>query len=82
MKKLIFGVAAVGVVMALRPVAKRRMVQKMQAHCKQMAAHCKEMMGAQRDETTGHEAMKQKMREHCQQTPAHEEASAEPVAIA
>ena len=50
MKKLILGLAAAGAVVALRPVIKRRVVQKMQAHCKEMAAHCKEMMGTQRDE--------------------------------
>lgn len=80
MKKLIVGFAAVGVVMALRPVVKRRVAQKMKAHCKQMAAHCQEMMGAHGGDT-GREAMHQQMRERCHETPAHEEAPAEPVAV-
>ena len=69
MKKLILGLVAAGALIALRPLVKRRMVQKMREHCKQMAAHCKEMMGAQgggRGEATGREAMPQKMREHCE----------------
>ena len=81
MKKLIVGFAAVGVVMALRPLVKRRVVQKMRDHCKQMAGHCKEMMGG-RSETTGHEAKAQKMREHCEEMAAQHHEDAEPVAAA
>ena len=85
MKKLIVGLAAVGAVIALRPVVKRRMVQKMREHCKQMAAHCKEMMGAQRGgpgDATGEEAMPQKMREHCGPQAAQHEDRREAVATA
>ena len=49
MKKLIVGAVAVGAVVALRPVVKRRMLEKMREHCGQMAEHC-EPMGAQREE--------------------------------
>ena len=49
MKKLILGLAAVAVVVALRPMLKRRTAQKMRDHCEQMATHCKEM-AAQHDE--------------------------------
>jgi hypothetical protein len=81
MKKLIAGVATVGVVMALRPLVKRRVVQKMLDHCKQMAAHCKEMMEG-RSETTGHGARAQKMREHCEAMVAEHREDAEPVVAA
>jgi hypothetical protein len=65
MKKLMLGLVAVGALIALRPVVKRRMVQKMREHCTQMAGHCREMMGAQH-EATGREAVSQKMCEHCE----------------
>jgi hypothetical protein len=81
MKKLIAGVAAVGVVMALRPLVKRRVVQKMRDHCKQMAAHCKEMMEG-RSETPGHDARTQKMREHREEMAARHREDAEPVVAA
>jgi hypothetical protein len=87
MKKLIVGLAAVGAVVALRPVVKRRMVQKMREHCGQMAEHCKQMMGqfAAGGDTTGNEpigpeAMRQKMREHCGQMASHDEERSEPLA--
>ena len=60
---------------ALRPVVKRRMVEKMRARCKQMMAQF-----AAGDEATGQEAMHQKMREHCGQMAAHHEQRKEPVA--
>ena len=66
MKKAIFGLAAVATVIALRPVLKRRIVQKMQDHCQQMAAQCKQMMAgpsSERGEAAG-------MPEHCKQTAA------------
>ena len=78
MKKLIAGVATVGVVMALRPLVKRRVVQKLRDHCKQMAAHCKDMMEG-RSETTGHEARAQKTREHCGEIAAQHREDGEPV---
>lgn len=81
MKKLILGLAAVGALVALRPVIKRRMVQKMREHCKQMAAHCKEMMGGH-GEATGREAMPQKMREHCEEMAAQHDERTEPVVAA
>ncbi len=75
MKKLVVAVVAVGAALALRPVVKRRMVQKMHEHCKQMAAKCKQLMGAQPTEdgeATG-------MSEHCKEMAAHgaHQASAE-----
>ena len=78
MKKLILGLVAVGVVMALRPVLKRRMLGKMREHCKEMMGQC-----ACGSETTAHdsmspETMREKMREHCDQTAAPRE----PVATA
>jgi hypothetical protein len=42
MKKAFVGFAALGVIIGLRPVA-RRMEQKMLEHCAQMAAQCKQM---------------------------------------
>jgi len=74
MKKLIVGFAAVVVVMALRPLVKQRVVQKMRDHCK-------EMMGG-RSETTGHEARTQKMRERCEEIAAQHREDAEPVVAA
>ena len=79
MRKLILGLAAVGAVFVVRPAIKRRMVQKMSAHCKQMAAHCKEMMGGH-DEATGREAVHQKMREHCKEMAAQHDERADSVA--
>jgi hypothetical protein len=64
MKKLIVGVVAVGSVLALRPVVKRRMVQKMREHCKQMAGKCKQMMASQSGERSA-------MREHCKEMASH-----------
>ena len=81
MKKLILGLAAVGALVALRPVVKRRVVQKKREHCKQMAAHCKEMMGGH-GEATGREAMPQKMREHCEEMAAQHDERTEPVVAA
>ena len=75
MKKLIVGALVLGAVMALRPAVKRRMVEKMSAHCKQMMAQF-----AAGDEATGQEAMPQKMREHCAPMGAQHEQRAEPVA--
>ena len=74
MKKLIVAVAAVGVVMALRPLVKRRVVQKMRDHCKEM------MEG--RSQTTGHEAKTQRMREHCEEMAPRHREEAEPVVAA
>jgi hypothetical protein len=84
MKKLIVGVAAVGAVVALRPVVKRRVLEKMREHCGRMAEDCKQVMGqsASRSETTGHEAMRQKMREHCDPMGAEREERSERVATA
>jgi hypothetical protein len=74
MKKLIVGLAAVGAVIALRPVVKRRMVQKMREHCKQMMGQFQD-----RGEAMDREAMAHKMREHCEPTTAHQAARGEPV---
>ena len=63
MKKALIGFTAVGALIALRPVLKRRIVQKMQEHCQQMAAKCKQMMAGpptERGEAAG-------MPEHCKQ---------------
>jgi hypothetical protein len=43
MKKLIIGLVAIGVVLAVRPFMKRK-AQRMREHCEQMAAKCKEKM--------------------------------------
>ena len=67
--------------MALRPLVKRRVVQKMRDHCKQMATHCKEMMEG-RSETPSHEAWTQKMREHCEEMATRHREDAEPVVAA
>jgi hypothetical protein len=61
MKKLIVGLAAVGALIALRPVARR----KMREHCERMASKCKEMMASQPGQ---HEAAG--MRERCQEMMA------------
>ena len=81
MKKLILGLAAVGAFFAVRPVIKRRMVQKMSAHCKQMAAHCKQMMEGH-DEATGRETMHHKMRDHGEGMPARHDELTGPVLAA
>ena len=47
MKKAIVGLAAVGAVIALGPVVKRRIGHKMREHCDEMAAKCKQMMAGQ-----------------------------------
>jgi hypothetical protein len=47
MKKAIFGLAAVGAVIGLGPVVKRRIGHKMREHCEEMAAKCKQMMAGQ-----------------------------------
>lgn len=52
MKKLIVGLVAVGAVIVLRPVVKRRMVQQMREHCEQMMGQF-----AGRRATTGDEAV-------------------------
>lgn len=82
MKKLIVGLVAVGAVMALRPAVKRRMVQKMQQHCKQMMSQFAGSSETTRHEATGPEAMCQKMREQCEQMAAQHEERSEPVAMA
>lgn len=81
MKKLIVGLAAVGALLVLRPALKRKVMQKMQAHCNQMAGKCKEMMGGQ-GEATDHAAMREKMREHCEEMAAQHEERAEPAVAA
>jgi hypothetical protein len=42
MKKALIGLVAVGVMVGLRPAAKR-MGEKMREHCEQMAGRCKQM---------------------------------------
>jgi hypothetical protein len=44
MKKLIIGLVAIGVVLAVRPLVKRKAAQKMREHCSQMVAKRKEKM--------------------------------------
>ena len=65
MRKVILGLAAAGAVVALRPVVKRRMVQKMREHCERMWRHSRG-----HGEAMGREAMPQKMRGHCEQMAA------------
>jgi uncharacterized membrane protein YccC len=74
MKKVIVGLAAAGAVIALRPVLKRRMVQKMRDHCEQMMA---QFQG--RGEAMDRETMAHNMREHCEQMAAQHAAGGEPV---
>jgi hypothetical protein len=61
MKKLILGLAAVGALIALRPVARR----KTREHCERMASKCKEMMASQPGQHEG-----AGMRERCQEMKA------------
>ena len=73
MKKAIFGLAAVGAVIWLGPVVKRRIGRKMREHCQQMAVKCKQMMAGQsgeRGEAAG-------MPEHCKQMGAQFRADKE-----
>lgn len=67
MKKAIFGLAAVGAVLALAPVVKRRIGHKMREHCEDMAAKCKQMMAGQSG-ARGEEARTQ---EHGEQMARH-----------
>jgi len=82
MKKAIIGVVSVGAVMALLPVVKRRMGQKMREHCKQMMAQFAGRSETTGPEAMGHGAMGHKMREHCEQMAAQHEDRGEPVATA
>ena len=71
MKKLIIALAAIGAVLALRPVVTRK-ARSMREHCEQMAAKCKQMMG---QSGGGEEAG---MPEHCEQMAAqHKETAAQ-----
>ena len=70
MKKAIIGFTAVGALIGLRPVLKRRIVQKMQEHCQQMAAKCKQMMAGpptERGEAARLPERCKQMREHPEQ---------------
>jgi hypothetical protein len=82
MKKPIVGLAAFGAVVALRPVVKRRMVQKMREHCKQMMGQSAAGSETTGNESIGPEAMHQKMRGHCEQMASHDEERSGPVARA
>ncbi len=82
MKKLIIGFAAVGAVMALRPVLKRRIGQKMREHCRQMMSQFAAGSETTGQEATGPEAMHRKMREHCEQMATERAERAEPVGTA
>ena len=82
MKKLILPSVALGALLALRPVAKRRMVQKMRGHCKQMTRQFIRGSETTADGATGPEAMPPKMREECMQMAAQHEHRREPVATA
>ena len=77
MKKLIFGLAAVGAVFAVRPVLKRSIAQKIHQHCNQMAAHCTEMMRGD-NEAPGRETMHQTIREHREEMAAPHDERTEP----
>jgi truncated hemoglobin YjbI len=82
MKKLIVAFVAAGTVVALRPVVKRRMVQKMREHCKQMMGQFEGGSETTSHEAMGPEAMRHKMRKHCGQMASHDEGRSEPVATA
>lgn len=75
MKKLIVGLVAVGAVLALRPVLKRRMVQTMREHCQQMAGKCKEMMAGRSAEREGSSGMPEHCKEVMAAPGAHEESA-------
>lgn len=60
-KKAIVGVAAVGVIIALRPAA-GRISQKVREHCEQMASKCKQIMATQPGQRGA-----AGMREHCKE---------------
>ena len=73
MKKVIVGSVAVGAVIGLGPVVKRRIGHKMREHCLQMAAKCNQMLAGQspeRGEAAG-------MPEHCKQMAAQLRADKE-----
>ena len=82
MKKLIIGLLALGAVVALRPVVKRRVVQSMREHCKQMMSEFAGGSEATGREAPSPEAMHQMMREHCGQMAAQHEERNEAVAVA
>jgi hypothetical protein len=82
MKKLIVGLLAVGAVLALRPVVKRRVVQRMREHCKQMMSEFAGGSEATGCEAAGRGAMHQMMREHCGPMAAQQEDASEAVAVA
>ncbi len=65
MKKAIVGVAAIGVIIALRPAA-GRVSQKMREHCEQMASKCKQMMAT----PPGGRRQAAGMSEHCKEMMA------------
>jgi hypothetical protein len=75
MKKAIVAIAAVGVVIGLRPVVKR-IGHKARQHCEQMAAQCKQMMAGQSG--AGREAG-QKMPDHCEEMAEQFERRSEAV---
>jgi hypothetical protein len=59
--------AAVGAVIGLGPVVKRRIGHKMREHCEEMAAKCKQMMAGQsgaRAEEAGTPEHGEQMAEH------------------
>ena len=74
MKKPIVAIVAVGAVVALRPVVKRRILEVMREHCAEMATRF-----AGGSEATGQQAMGPHMREHCEQMAAQR---SDPVATA
>ena len=82
MKKLIVGLLGVGAVMALRPVVKPRMVQKMRERWQQIMGQFPGRGETTGPEAMGPETMHQKMREHCEQMAAQHEERSEPVATA
>ena len=76
MKKAIFGLAAVGAVIGLGPVVKRRIGHKMRAHCEEMAAKCRQMRAGQ----SGASAEEVGTQEHGEQIAEHVEDRRAPVA--
>ena len=76
MKKAIFGLAAVGAVIGLGPVVKRRIGHKVREHCEEMAAKCKQMMAGQ-SEARGEQVGTP---EHGEQVAEHVEDRRAPVA--
>jgi hypothetical protein len=80
MKKLIIGLAAIGAVLAVRPLVKRK-AQTMRERCEQMAGKCKEKMallGSEGERGEKRQRCKERIAEGTKATPDEEAAVAKP----